>query len=213
MMPPLQLETVSVASLVFVLSLVLTIVLTLSYLKSRRLSKLFWSLGMWAFTASALMTVAFALGTYSEPLATIYLYIVAILVELLAIGSMQLMSYGNMKLAYYAFCAITTAFMFYSLAVSSIPNLIANYALYGSPPALVVYASSAITIPASAILVIIAIKSYWTGKDYWNISIVAGVLIFALSGAIYINSFPSMQYVTEFIGIFLLWLGFFKRAN
>lgn len=210
MIPIFQLESLAITIITFILTLILTLFLTRSYIRSKRSSSLFWSLGMWAFTIGVFIEIIFALGIYSGLLMSLYLLIVAILVELLALGSIQLIKSPKIKLAYYVFCILSTIFMTYSLAVSSIQNLIVNYIVYGPLPILVIYASSIITFPAAAILVIVALLSYKKSKDYRNISIILGVVIVSAAGTLYIVSFPSLLYIAEFLGILLLWIGFFR---
>lgn len=55
----------------------------------------------------------------------------------------------------------------------------------------------------------------------WNpkmLATIAGVVIVAIAGSLYIAQFPAFPYYSEFIGILLLWLLFFdipfrKRKN
>ncbi|MDE1870746.1 MAG: hypothetical protein KGI06_00715 [Candidatus Micrarchaeota archaeon] len=210
MIPILQLESVAITTITFILTLVLTLFLTRSYLRGRKASSLFWSLGMWAFAIGVLLEILFAIGIYSEFLMASYIFIVAILVELLALGSIQLVNSRRIKLAYYAFCAASTAFMLYSVIVSRFANLVVSYIVYGLPPLLTVYASSFITFPAAAILVIVALSGYLKGKSYRHLSIIAGVILVSIAGTLYIAAFPSMLYIAEFLGILLLWVGFFR---
>jgi hypothetical protein len=210
MIPLLQLESLAITIVVFVLSLILTLFLTRSYLRGKKSSTLFWSAGMWAFTIGVILEILFAVGIYSGFLISSYLLIVALLVEFLALGSIQLIGSRKIKLGYYAFCIATTVFMFYSLVVTKIPNLIENYIVYGQLPILLVYSSSFITFPAAAVLVIVALSSYLKNKDYRNISIISGVVIVSIAGTLYIVSFPSLLYLAEFIGIVLLWIGFYR---
>ncbi len=207
----LQFESLAITTITFIPSLVLTLFLTRSYARSKRSSSMFWSLGMWAFTIGVLLEIVFASGIYSGFLISTYLFLVALLVNLLALGSMQLVKSANAKRAYYAFSVVSLAFLAYSLLASKIPNLMYNYIVYGPLPLLAVISSSVITFPAAAILVIVALLSYLKRKDYRNVSIIAGVVIVSIAGTLYIAAFPSFLYIAEFIGILLLWIGFFKR--
>jgi hypothetical protein len=213
MIPLLQLESLTITVVVFILSLILTIFLTKSYLKKKGTSLMFWSLGMWAFTIGMILEIIFALGIYSELLISSYLFIVAILVEFLALGSINLIKSRKIKLAYYGFCIITTVFMLYTLVILKIPNLVINYIVYGPLPILVVYSSSFITFPAAAVLVIVAASSYIKRKDYRYLSIISGVIIVSIAGTLYIVTFPSLLYLAEFLGIVLLWIGFFRSKG
>ena len=210
MIPLLQLEALTVTVIVFVLTLVLTLIMTGSYLRGRKSSTLFWSLGMWSFTIGVLLEILFALGIYSEPLIALYLFIVAILVEFLALGSMQLIQSKKLKQIYYVYCILSTIFVAYSLIATKITNFILNYIAYGNPPLLVIYSSSFVTFPAAAILIIIAAKSYLQKKSYKTLSIILGVVIVSIAGTLYIVQFPSLLYAAEFIGILLLWAGFYS---
>lgn len=82
------LQTAVVVSTLFitVLSVVLAAFLTLNFRSRRQASYLFWSLGMWVFAVGVAMEAAFALGVYSQALAGIYIFVVALTVELLALG-------------------------------------------------------------------------------------------------------------------------------
>jgi len=210
LIPLLQLESLVITIVVFILSLVLTIFLTKSYLRAKKLNLLFWSLGLWAFTIGVLLEIIFAYGLYSTFLIDLYLFIVAVLVEFLALGSMELIASKRLKISYYIFCIASTIFVLYSLVVSKMPNLISNYIVYGPLPALVIYSSSIVTFPAAVILVIIAALSYRKRKDYRMLSIIIGVIIVSIAGTLYIVSFPAFLYIAEFIGIVLLWIGFFR---
>jgi uncharacterized membrane protein YwzB len=213
MIPILQIESLAITGIVFILSLVLTLVMTSSYLKGRKTGVLFWSLGMWSFTFGVLLEILFALGISPEPLIALYLFIVAILVEFLALGSMQLVQSKRIKQLYYAFCIITTAFVGYSLVATRVTNFIVNYIAYGNPPLLVIYSSSIVTFPAAAILIMVALKSYLKTKSYRMLSIIVGVVIVSIAGTLYIVQFPSLLYAAEFIGILLLWVGFYSRPK
>jgi hypothetical protein len=209
MIPLLQLEALAITIIVFILSLVLTLIMTQSYIRGRRSSTLFWSIGMWSFTVGVFLEILFALGISPEPLIALYLFIVAVLVESLALGSMELIKSKRLKMAYYLFCIMSTIFVAYSLVVTKVTNFIVNYIAYGNPPLLVIYSSSIVTFPAAAILIIIAAKSYLAKKSYQMLSIIIGVVIVSIAGTLYIVQFPSLLYAAEFIGILLLWLGFY----
>ena len=58
-----------------------------------------------------------------------------------------------------------------------------------------------------------ALISFKKNKDYRNIVIVAGVLEVSVAGTLYIVSFPSLLYAAEFLGIVLLWIGFYRRPK
>jgi hypothetical protein len=206
----LQTEALAITVVTFVLSLVLASYLTKKYVKTRARSLLFWSAGMWAFAVGVLLEVIFATGFYSTSLMAFYLFIVALLVELLALGSMQLIRSKPAKTAYYAFSIIMTLLLLYSVATSKIGNLMTNYIVWGSPPALVTVLSLLITFPASAILVIIAALTYRRTRNKKMMCIIAGVIFVVIAGTLYIVSFPALLYISEFVGVLLLWIAFYS---
>jgi cytochrome bd-type quinol oxidase subunit 2 len=210
MLPVYQIEALVITVVTFILSLVLTIFLTKSYLKGRKTSNLFWSLGMWAFTIGVLLEIIFAMAIYNAFLNAFYLLIVALLVELLALGSIQLIKSRNMKICYYVFSVIATIFVIYSLIATSNANLVKDYVASEVPSLLVIYASSIITFPAAVIIAVIALLSYKRTKDYRNLSIFVGVCFVSIAGTLYIAAFPALLYISEFVGILLLWNGFFR---
>ncbi len=211
MIPLLQAESLAITIVTLALSAVLTAFLFASYRKGRRSSLMFWGLGLAAFTAGVFLEVLFALGIYSMSLVDIYLFIVALLVELLALGSMELLSSKTKKRAYQAFCIASTMFLVAALAASGNVDIVQAYVAYLPPSLLVTVASTAMTFPAAIILIWVALISYIKTKSVKMLSIIAGVVLVSIAGTLYIVSFPSLLYISEFIGILLLWVGFYSR--
>lgn len=191
---------------IFVLSAVLAFYLTVN---RRSISTRFWSSGMWAFALGVLLEVIFAFGVYSQFLIKLYLFVVAVLVELLAMGSINLTGNRGIVVTYYAYSAASTVALAMSLAYSNVGSIITNYVVYGPLPMPVVITSSIVTFPAAAILIAVAGISYRKNHSYKMLSIIAGTLIVSVAGTLYIAQFPAFLYYAEFIGILFLWLGFF----
>ena len=78
------------------------------------------------------------------------------------------------------------------------------------PPLLVTVFSTLITIPASIVLLAVAILGYLKTKNKKMLSIIAGVVFVVIAGTLYIVSFPALLYISEFVGILLLWYGFYS---
>ncbi len=200
----LQLSTI----IIFVLSLLLAAMLTVKYAKTKSKSHLFWSLGLWCFTIGALLEIIFAFGIYSDALMAAYLFIVAILVEFLALGSLYLLKNRKFVRYYSIFFAASAVFTLYSVAMPGIKNMLLNYVVEGPPPLIVTLASSIATFPAAIILIVVAAMGYRKRHSNKLLSIITGVVVVSVAGTLYIASFPSFLYYSEFIGIVLLWLGF-----
>lgn len=193
---------------ILVLSLGLAAIITRRYLRKPSRPLHFWNLGVWTFVIGVALEVLFAFGAYSELLICTYLFSVAILVELLAMGSMQLIKSDGKRNAYYAFAAASTLFLAYSLIGTNTGNILENYVVAANPPNLVVIASSLITFPAAAILVIVAYLGYRARRDPRLLSIIAGVVIVSVAGTLYIVQYPAFLYLAELIGILALYYGF-----
>ena len=193
---------------VFVASLFLAVVITNRYMKKRGRPLLFWSSGMWLFALGVLLEIAFAMGAYSQLLIMAYLFIVALIVNALALGSIQLVSSNRVRNSYYLFSVASVLLLLYSLVSADQGDLIRGYVVAGNPTDLVIIASSLITFPAAAVLVAVAYLGYRKRKDPRLLSIIAGVVIVSIAGTLYIVQYPAFLYVAEVLGIALLWYGF-----
>ena len=192
----------------FVLTLALAAVMTQRYLSKKARSLMFWCAAVWIFAVAVFLEILFAYGLNSEPLISAYLLLVAILVELLALGSMELIKSKRARELYGAFAVLSTILLIYSLSASRMGNMLTDYIVYGNLPLSVAITSSLITFPAAAIIVAIAAKSYLVRRSNKLLSIIAGVVIVSVAGTLYIVQFPALLYISEFIGILALWYGF-----
>ncbi len=194
--------------IILLLSLGLTIVMTKRYLKSRIRPLLFWSGGMWFFTLGVLIELIFSFGYYNILVGDLYLLFVSIIVEMLAMGSVQLLKSRKASISYGAFMFASTAILLASLLTSNIKDIVEHYIVFSVLPLTVVLSSSLVTFPAAILLIAIAVVSYRKKKSYKMISIIIGVLVVSVAGTLYIAEIPVFLYYSEFIGILLLWYGF-----
>ncbi|MDE1865880.1 MAG: hypothetical protein KGH94_04565 [Candidatus Micrarchaeota archaeon] len=206
----LQLEALSITTVTFILSFALAFYITRKYRKAKKTNLLFWSSGMQAFAVGVFIEMIFALGVVTGFLTAFYLFLVAVIVELLALGSIQLIKSPAAKKVYYVYCLLTTLLLLYSVLTSNASNFVVNYVAWGVPPLLVTIFSTLITIPAAAVLIIVAALSYRRKRSPGMLSIIAGVVFVSIAGTLYIVSFPSLLYISEFVGILLLWYGFYS---
>ncbi len=201
-----------------ILSAVLAFFLTLKYIKLKSKNYLFWSLGLWLFTVGVVLEVLFAFGLYSEVMIDSYLTIVALLVEALALGSVQFLG-KTVKKIYYIYAVITTIVIIASFLFVRVGDVIANYVVFGLLPILTTVVSSIITFPAAAIIIVSAYLTIRRSRAYTDknvrrhknlqmSSIIAGVVVVSIAGTLYIAAYPELLYWSEFFGILLLWLGF-----
>lgn len=204
----MYIEVVVSTSIIMILSAILAILLTIDYARKRTKSLAMWSSGMWAFTASVALEIVFSAGIYGSLLIKSYMFLVAFLVELLAMGSMFLLKNRKAETAYILYSVIVTVFLGVELAVSNLGNIVVNGVVYGVLPMGVIIGSSLLTFPAAVLLVVISIVSYMKTRGPKLLSIIAGVIVVSVAGTLYIAAFPAFLYFAEFIGILLLWLGF-----
>ncbi|MGC8608405.1 MAG: hypothetical protein ACP5UV_00870 [Thermoplasmata archaeon] len=197
--------------LIFILSTVLSIFLTADYLRKKNLSFLFWAAGLWAFSLAVLLEILFSAGIFSQPMIKLYLFLVAELVLMLSLGSLSLFN-SRYAFYYYMYASAVTAYVIIALLLCRVGYIISNYVVYGPLPLQVVISSSLVTFPAAVIIVLIAAISFMKKRDKKMISIIAGVIIVSIAGTLYIASFPAFLYYAEFIGILLLWAGFFDPS-
>jgi hypothetical protein len=133
-----------------------------------------------------------------------------VIVELLALGSVQLVKSKRIRKGYYLFCIATTVLLLYSIIAYRCPGFVSNYVAWGVPPPLVTIFSTLITVPASLVIIGVAIKSYLKKKNNKLLSIIAGVIFVVIAGTLYIASIPALLYISEIVGILLLWYGFYS---
>lgn len=200
-------------SLILVLTVILAVFLTKNYIQKKTKSYLFWSLGLWFFALGVALEIFFSAGYYNELLIRSYLGIVALLVEFLALGSLQLVKWRRVKTAYYMFSVASGIVLAYFLATETVGNILKSYVVAGSPPLGDLVVSSMITFPAAGVLIATAALTYRNTHSRKMLSIIAGVVVVSIAGSLYIAQFPAFLYYSEFLGILLLWFGFFDFAR
>ena len=202
--------TLSLIAVVLVLSLGLAVVMGNKARKSKSPSLLFWFSAMVIFTASIFLELLFSVGEYDQFSLKMYVFLVALLVELLALGSVFLTSSKILHILYVAYSLATSSGLAISLYVFPLGRMIVSHVFYGPLPLSDTIMSSAATFPAAAIIVVKAAMDLRKGFNPNLASIIAGVVVVSVAGTLYIAGFPSFLYLAEFVGIFLLWLGFVR---
>lgn len=201
-------ETLGITIFVFVASALLSGIITVSYLRTRQQSALFWSLGMWLFAVSVLLEIIFAYGLFTEILIDVYLFLVALLVQFLSLGSIMLRKPGRVRNLYWIYSIATDVFLVAALAMTHTGNIIKDGVVSGNIPMLAMIGSVLITFPAAIVLVVVAAISFKNSRNPRMLSIILGTIVVSVAGTLYIAAFPSFLYLAELIGILLLWIGF-----
>ncbi len=191
---------------------ILAFLMTQSYLRNRRSSHLFWSIGLWVFALSDFLEFVFALNVYSTLLMAIYLFIIVLLTQLLSLGSIQLVSSKPIRYGYTIFAGVIAIVVLISVLVGPISNLVMDYVVLGQPTLFIIISSSLGTFPAAAVLIWVAALGYKRTRSPKMLSIIAGVLVIGFAGTLYIATFPSFLYIAELFGVFLLFYGFYSPS-
>jgi len=194
--------------IILILSLGLSILITSNYIRKKQSNLLAWTGGLWVFTISVALEVVFSTNYETSFLIKSYLILVAIIVELLALGSVLLLKKHNITLYYIIYMVISTVFVITSAVVSTVGDIITHGVVYGVLPLLISISSITVTFPAAILLIYISLTSYMKTKNPKLLSIAVGVVIVSVAGTLYIVEFPAFLYYAEFVGILLLWIGF-----
>lgn len=194
--------------IILLLSIGLSMIISLNLMRKRTVSLFYWSAGLWVFSISVAIEVAFAFGIFSGILINSYLFLVAVIVEFLALGSVSLLNKKRLTESYLIFNIATDIFLLFSLATNNVGDIITHGVVFGPLPILVTIASSIVTFLAAVLLVVISAVSYRKTRNKKLLSIIAGVIVVSIAGTLYIVAFPAFLYYAELAGIALLWLGF-----
>ena len=194
--------------IILLLTAGLTSVIFMKYQKNHGLHLLYWGLGLLVFVISVFLELLMAAGIFSRFLIDLYLFLVAILVDFLAMGSFAL--FGNKKYLnyYYLYTGLASIFLLITLILYPVGRIIIHHIVFGPLPLMVVISSSFVSFPAAFFIILIAALSYKKSRNIKLLSIIAGVIVVSIAGTLYIAAIPVFLYYAEFIGILLLWIGF-----
>ena len=194
--------------IILLLTAGLTAVIFMKYQKNHGLHLLYWGLGLLVFVISVFLELLMAAGIFSRFLIDLYLFLVAILVDFLAMGSFAL--FGNKKYLnyYYLYTGLASIFLLITLILYPVGRIIIHHIVFGPLPLMVVVSSSFVSFPAAFFIILIAALSYKKSRNIKLLSIIAGVIVVSIAGTLYIAAIPVFLYYAEFIGILLLWIGF-----
>ncbi len=203
---------ISIGLSIFVLSL-LSFLLSYLLLKKRKISKsyLFWGIGVALVGFTVLQESIIYFNYWSEIFIQLYVFLIAILVGILSIGSILMLKSNKIKyiwIVYIAIIGIIT--LLYSFTLPIPKSIVVNGIIINNVvlPIQDVIASSLLTIPAAFALIILALKSFLKTKNYSILLIALGVIVITIAGTLYIINFPVLLYYAEFIGILILFFGF-----
>ncbi len=194
------------------LSLV-SLLLSLMLFKKYRIktSYAFWGMGVFLVFVTIMQEAIIYFGYWSEFFIQTYIFLIALLVGLISIGSVLLLKskiYRYIWIVYVTLASLVTFYYSYTLLVPQ--SIVVNGVIINNVvlPVMDVVASSLLTIPAACVIIILALASFIKNKSYQPLLIALGVVIITIAGTLYIVNFPVLLYYAQFIGIVVLFFGF-----
>ncbi len=179
------------------------------YRRTHRRAHLYWSIGLWMATVSVAQEAVFAAGLWSSVLMASYLVLVAILVPILSLGSLEARGGWSGLRAYRIYLAGAAASLFVAAALAPVSSSILQDGIVtGNPPDGILVGSILLTVPSSILVAYLALLGALKGGRRRLLFIAAGVVVISFAGVLYIVSIPVTLYYAEFIGFVLLFLGF-----
>ena len=205
-------EGAAVGASLVVLSLVtlsLSILVLRKYTMGRN-SFLWWGAGLFLAFVTIMQEAFIYFGYWSQPLIQSYIFMVALLVGLLSIGSMSTVNNGWVRavwLVYMILMSIATAYFSFTTGVSR--SVVQNGVVTQALPLYDIISSTLVTVPAAAVIIALALYSTYRTRRIGTLLIAAGAIVLSIAGSLFaLNSFPAALYYAEFVGILLLFLGF-----
>ena len=210
------LVSVSIAVL-SVLTVVLTVLVASRYLRTRGLPHLFWAIGLGLVGVTLAQEVLLYLGFWSQLLIESYLLLIAVLVGILSIGSIETQSNLLLRRSYEAYIIAASLYAgFVAFTTPVDPSILTGGVVTGNPPLALLLASILLTVPGAGVLLITSIVGAFRTKRWSLLYIAGGTGVITAAGGLYIVAIPVTLYYAEFVGVFLLFLGFvvpsFSRA-
>lgn len=170
---------------------------------------LYWCAGLALVAASLLIEAVFYYGLWSPVLAQSYFFLVAVLVGLLSLGSAELLFPLRARIVYAAYTvAMMVAVGVYSFTRPIDVSILNGGVVTGNPSLEVVITSTLLTVPAAAVMVIGSVRSALQTRQWRLLSLAAGILVISAAGGLYVVSIPITLYFAEFVGVFLIYVGF-----
>jgi hypothetical protein len=170
---------------------------------------LYWAGGLSLVAFTLAIEAVFYYGTWSTVLAQSYFFLVALLVGLLSLGSAELLLGPRARLTYGAYVALMSlAVAVFSFTEPIDSSILTGGVVTGNPPLDVVITSTLLTVPAAAVMVVGSVRSALKLRQWRLLSLAAGILVISAAGGLYIVSVPITLYFAEFVGVFLIYVGF-----
>jgi hypothetical protein len=204
-----NLEDAVVSAAATAVSVVFTALVFRQWLRRRKPHQLAWSVGLGLYALAAFTQFLAEAYGWSDGIYKVYYLVAAPLVAVLGVGSLFLVS----RRGGYAFAAYT-AILFVAFAWIIANASVIESALSEAIPGGDGFSESVrlwsplFTIPGSVALIGVAAYSYWKTRLAFNAWIAIGALVVAAGGSLARFGLPWALYLSELIGIALMFWGF-----
>ncbi len=200
---------VSVLTLaIFLVNALLAYLLSRLYVSNRKsMSYLIWSSGLRLFAISAILELLFSFGVFSDFLAKVYIFTIAMPVLVFSIGYLQFIKSSAAKRYYYYYSTIM-ALLFAGSLFASRWTALQQSVSYGLLPPVPLALLAMIAFSSSIILSCIAISNYAKARRGAMLAIIPGILVFYAVSILNLQILQLYSYYLELLGIGLIWVGF-----
>lgn len=194
-----------------VVALLLAVLVLRRYQRERRACYLYWGLGLFLFFVTLVQEAVLDFGVWSQPLIQSYLILTAVLVGFLSLGSAEMSLSARWRWPYFGYIGVmSVALVVVGFMVSIPTSIMSGGVVSGLPPTSIDLISSLITFPAAVLLIVSALYGVIKQHRLHLLYIAFGTGVLSAAGTLYLASFPATLYYAEFVGIFLLFLGFVR---
>lgn len=179
------------------------------YTRQGARAHLYWSVGLGLVFVTLLEEAAFYAGYWSSALLGSYFFLVALLVGILSWGSSENGLPQKWRPIYMGYTLAVTAVVGVFCLLNPVSgSVLSQGVVTGNPSLGIILSSTALTVPAATLMAGLALLGVYR-SHVWRLGfIAAGILVISAAGGLYIVSIPVTLYYAEFIGVFLLYVGF-----
>ena len=180
---------------------------------ARRLprARAYWTTGLALVAVTLALEVVFYSTGFVLWAVQLYLFLVAALVGLLSLGSVEVAPPGGWKGYYRAYIAAVIALCgAAAITEPSAPSILVGGVVSGPLPLGLAIASSLVTVPASLVMIGVSLYGAIRQRRTNLLYVAAGVIVISAAGGLYLASVPVTLYYAEFVGVILLAMGFLR---
>lgn len=179
------------------------------YTRQGARSHLYWSIGLMLVFFTLIEEAIFYSGYWTSALLSSYFFLVALLVGILSFGSAENGLPAKWRGVYMGYTFAAMAVVAFFCAINPVSgSVLSQGVVTGNPSLGIILSSTALTVPAATLMAGLALLGVYRSHVFRLAYIAAGILVISAAGGLYIVSIPITLYYAEFVGVFLLYVGF-----